>query len=49
MSVVKDLALNFDKCIKQINQIDPFEEYFIDEISEHFTDNITTKTLMLFK
>ena len=49
MSAVKDLAINIEKCIEQNNQIDLFEEYFVDEISEHLTENITTKTLMLFK
>jgi len=26
-----------------------FEEYFVDEESEHFVENISIKTLMLFK
>ena len=34
MSAVKDLAINIEKCIEQNNQIDLFEEYFVDEISE---------------
>jgi dynein intermediate chain 2, axonemal len=31
------------------NQIDMFEEYFVNEESEHIVENISTKTLMLFK
>ncbi|MFO0131454.1 MAG: hypothetical protein ACK52J_02675 [bacterium] len=49
MTAVKDLTSTIEKCIEQNNQIDLFEEYFVDEISEHLTENITTKTLMLFK
>ena len=49
MTAVKDLATIVEKCIEQNNQIDLFEEYFINEESEHLTENITTKTLMLFK
>jgi dynein intermediate chain 2, axonemal len=49
MTAVKDLSQSVEKCIEQNNQIDLFEEYFVDEISEHLTENITTKTLMLFK
>ena len=40
---------NVEVCLEQNNQIDLFEEYFLDETSEHFVENITTKTLMLFK
>lgn len=49
MNAVKDLTQTIEKCIEQNNQIDLFEEYFVDEISEHLTENISTKTLMLFK
>lgn len=49
MTAVKDLTQTVEKCIEQNNQIDLFEEYFVDEVSEHLTENITTKTLMLFK
>ena len=49
MSAVKDLAINIEKWIEQNNQIDLFEEYFVDEISEHLTENITIKSLMMFK
>lgn len=31
------------------NQIDMFEEYFVNEESDHIVENISTKTLMLFK
>ncbi len=31
------------------NQIDMFEEYFLNEESDHVVENISTKTLMLFK
>ena len=48
-TAVKDLAVIVEKCIEQNNQIDLFEEYFINEESEHLTENISTKTLMLFK
>ena len=48
-TAVKDLAVIVEKCIEQNNQIDLFEEYFINEESEHLTENITTKTLLLFK
>lgn len=46
---VKELCVNVENCIKQNNQIDLFEEYFYNEDSEHFVENISTKTLMLFK
>ena len=49
MNAVKDLTQTIEKCIEQNNPIDLFEEYFVDEISEHLTENISTKTLMLFK
>lgn len=48
-SSVKDLKHKMDNCIKQNNQIDLFEEYFEGQESEHFVENIQTKTLMLFK
>ena len=48
-TAVKDLAVIVEKCIEQNNQIDLFEEYFINEESEHLTENISTKTLMFFK
>ena len=36
-------------CIRQNNQNDMFEEYFAGEVPEHQTENISTKTVMLFK
>lgn len=46
---VKELSGHIEKCIYQNNQIDLFEEYFLDEESEHQVENLSTKTLMLFK
>eukprot|EP00825_Cyclidium_porcatum_P019190 TRINITY_DN217_c0_g1_i3.p1 TRINITY_DN217_c0_g1~~TRINITY_DN217_c0_g1_i3.p1 ORF type:complete len:356 (+),score=75.60 TRINITY_DN217_c0_g1_i3:194-1261(+) len=46
---VKELATTVEKCILQNNQIDLFEEYFENEQSEHIVENLSTKTLMLFK
>jgi dynein intermediate chain 2 len=46
---VRDLVRIVSQCIDQNNQIDLFEEYFVGEEPEHFVENITTKTLMLFK
>ena len=46
---VKELCSNVENCLKQNNQIALFEEYFYEEESEHFVENISTKTLMLFK
>lgn len=46
---VKELSTTVEKCILQNNQIDLFEEYFLDEESEHQVENLSTKTLMLFK
>lgn len=48
-SSVKELKYKTEVCLKQNNQIDLFEEYFENEESEHFVENINTKTLMLFK
>ena len=48
-NAVKELVNTVEKCISQNNQIDLFEEYFYEEESEHFVENISTKTLMLFK
>ena len=38
-----------EKCIRQNNEIDLFEEYFAGEQPDHQAETITTKTLMLFK
>lgn len=48
-AAVKELSLTVEKCVYQNNQIDLFEEYFLDEQSEHQVENLSTKTLMLFK
>jgi dynein intermediate chain 2 len=34
---------------RQNNQIDLFEEYFLGEQAQHLSENINTKTLMIFK
>lgn len=49
MSSVKDLCSAVEKCIKKNNYIDLFEEYFQNEKSEHVVENLSSKTLMLFK
>lgn len=36
-------------CIMQNNEIDQFEEYFPGETTDHQSETITTKTLMMFK
>ena len=45
----KDLVQNAEKSIKQNNEIDLFEEYFEGEQPEHLSENINTKTVMIFK
>lgn len=45
----KELAKFTDKAIKQNNQIDMFEEYFMGEELDTSTETLTTKTLLLFK
>ena len=46
---VKDLVALTDRAIKQNNQIDMFEEYFLGQTVDHSTETLSTKTLMLFK
>ena len=46
---VKALCEIAERCMLKNNQIDMFEEYFINEESDHVVENISTKTLMLFK
>lgn len=46
---VKALCEVAERCMLKNNQIDMFEEYFIGEESDHIVENISTKTLMLFK
>lgn len=48
-AAVKELATLTDRAIKQNNQIDMFEEYFLGEQVDHSTETLSTKTLMLFK
>lgn len=45
----RDLVTNAEKSIKQNNEIDLFEEYFAGEQPEHLSENISTKTVMIFK
>lgn len=46
---VKTLCELAERCMLKNNQIDMYEEYFKDEESEHIVENISTKTMMLFK
>ena len=46
---VKSLCEIAERCMLKNNQIDMFEEYFVNEESDHVVENISTKTLMLFK
>jgi dynein intermediate chain 2, axonemal len=46
---VKGLCEVAERCMLKNNQIDMFEEYFVNEESDHIVENISTKTLMLFK
>lgn len=48
-NAIKELSGTVQKCVYQNNQIDLFEEYFEDEVSEHIVETLSTKTLMLFK
>jgi dynein intermediate chain 2 len=45
----KDLVSGAEKCIRQNNEIDLFEEYFAGESADTQAETISTKTLMLFK
>jgi dynein intermediate chain 2 len=45
----KEMVQGVTKCIRQNNEIDLFEEYFAGEAAEHLSENISTKTLMIFK
>jgi len=46
---VHNLVQGAQKCIRQNNEIDLFEEYFLGEQGEHLAESITTKTVMIFK
>lgn len=48
-SATRDLTRTAERCIKQNNEIDLFEEYFASEKAEHMSEEISTKTLMIFK
>ena len=43
------LCAGAEKCMRQNNQIDLFEEYFDGEVAEHQSENINVKTVMIFK
>lgn len=45
----KEMVAGATNCIRQNNQIDLFEEYFIGEEPEHLSETINTKTQMIFK
>lgn len=45
----KDLVGQSEKCIRQNNEIDLFEEYHTGEQPEHTSEIISTKTVMIFK
>jgi len=45
----KDLTRTSERCIRQNNEIDLFEEYFAAESAEAMADDLYTKTLMIFK
>ena len=45
----KEMVSGITKCIRQNNEIDLFEEYFAGETAEHTNENISTKTMMIFK
>lgn len=46
---VKELCDVAEKVMLRNNQIDLFEDYFLNEESDHIVENISTKTLMLLK
>ena len=43
----KELTRASERCIRQNNEIDLFEEYFVGEGAERMSEDITTKTLMI--
>jgi len=47
--VVKQLTKQTIMCLEQNNTIDLFEHYFQDEEPEHLPENLTMKTIALFK
>jgi len=48
-SAARDLTRTSERCMKQNNEIDMFEEYFSAERAENMSEEINTKTLMIFK
>jgi dynein intermediate chain 2, axonemal len=48
-SATKEMVQGATNCMRQNNIIDLFQEYFAGEQPEHLSENITTKTLMIFK
>tara|TARA_B110000285_G_scaffold234218_1_gene310408 strand:+ start:374 stop:1087 length:714 start_codon:yes stop_codon:yes gene_type:complete len=48
-AATKEMCLGATKSILQNNEIDLFEEYFAGEQPENLSENISTKTLMIFK
>eukprot|EP00742_Colponemidia_sp_Colp-10_P001216 GILJ01001309.1.p1 GENE.GILJ01001309.1~~GILJ01001309.1.p1 ORF type:complete len:593 (-),score=99.77 GILJ01001309.1:140-1918(-) len=48
-AAVKFLGQVNERSILQNNTIDIFEEYFLGQTVDHSTENLSTKTLMLFK
>ena len=48
-AAVKELAGLTERAMKQNKQIDMFEEYFLGETADHSAENLSAKTLMLFK
>lgn len=49
VNAVKQLTKLTEKCLEQNNTIDLFEHYFHMEEPEHLPENLTMKTLALFK
>jgi dynein intermediate chain 2 len=45
----RELTRTSERCIRQNNEIDLFEEYFVGEGAERMSEDISTKTLMIFK
>jgi len=48
-AAARDLTRTSERCMKQNNEIDMFEEYFSAEKAENMSEEINTKTLMIFK
>lgn len=48
-ATVKTLCSNASKCLEQNNTIDLFEHYFFEEEADHLVENLSMKTIALFK